>query len=63
MEQILVLMMGAGVMLFLCFGLCGNSIEAKESKIVGSILAGLTFLAALSAIVGFIGLIFVKLCQ
>lgn len=61
MEQIFALMIGIGALLFICFGVCGaNSIEANENETLKNIFALLTFLSAVSFIVGFLGLIVVK---
>jgi len=59
MEQIFSLMALAGGVFFICTGLCVNSIEAHESKVFSNILSVLTFLSAVSFVIGFSGLILI----
>lgn len=61
MEQIFGLMILLGSLLFISSGLCVNSIEAHESKVFSNILAGITFLSAVSLVIGFAGLILIHI--
>lgn len=55
MDKVFGLMMVIGAMSFIVFGVCTNSIEAKESKVVGKIIIVMTAVSAIVTMVGVIG--------
>jgi hypothetical protein len=57
MEQIFALMIFFGSFTFLLFGLCTNSIKAKESKTVENIMTFIAITCMVSFSIGFAGLI------